>query len=156
MRSTNSRTETEADRFTIAIVTTDERVGPEATTYLADDYDLCLLETWDELTALIHKRPPEAVLLDLDTVGERSEDGITALTELRALAPDLVLVGLTRSNSHNLRLKAVGATVDEYFVAPIDFEEVRDVLNRALQKRALKIECRQRHSEQAERESFFD
>ncbi len=156
MRSPNSRTETEADRFTIAIVTTDERVGPEATTYLADAYNLCLLETWDELTALIHKRPPEAVLLDLDTVGERSEDGITALTELRALAPDLVLVGLTRSNSHNLRLKAVGATVDEYFVAPIDFAEVRDVLNRALQKRALKIECRQRDGEQAERESFFD
>jgi len=116
MRSPNIRSE--ANRFTIVIVTTDERVRPEATTYLADGYDLSLLETWDELTASIHKRPPDAVLLDVDTVGERSEDGIAALAELRALAPDLVLVGLTRSNSHNLRLKAVAATVDEYFVAP--------------------------------------
>jgi len=33
---------------------------------------------------------------------------------------------------------------------------VRDVLNRALQKRALKIECRQRDCEQSERESFCD
>jgi DNA-binding NtrC family response regulator len=154
MRSPNIRGE--ADRFPIVIVTTDERVRPEATTYLAEGYDLSLLETWDELTASIHKRPPDAVLLDLDTVGERSEDGIAALAELRALAPDLVLVGLTRSNSHNLRLKAVAATVDEYFVAPIDFAEVRDVLHRALQKRALKIECRQRDCEQAERESFCD
>ncbi|MGD1025146.1 MAG: sigma-54 dependent transcriptional regulator [Candidatus Sulfotelmatobacter sp.] len=154
MRSPNIRSE--ANRFTIVIVTTDERVRPEATTYLADGYDLSLLETWDELTASIHKRPPDAVLLDVDTVGERSEDGIAALAELRALAPDLVLVGLTRSNSHNLRLKAVAATVDEYFVAPIDFAEVRDVLNRALQKRALKIECRQRDCEQSERESFCD
>jgi DNA-binding NtrC family response regulator len=154
MRSPNIRSE--ANRFTIVIVTTDERVRPEATTYLADGYDLSLLETWDELTASIHKRPPDAVLLDVDTVGERSEDGIAALAELRALAPDLVLVGLTRSNSHNLRLKALAATVDEYFVAPIDFAEVRDVLNRALQKRALKIECRQRDCEQSERESFCD
>ena len=154
MRPTNSRTE--PDRFAVIIVTTDERVRPEAETYLAGEHDLFMLQTWDELTALINKHPPDAVLLDLDTVGERSQDGITALAELRALGPDLVLVGLTRSNSRNLRLQAVAATVDEYFVAPINFEEVRGVLNRALEKRALKIECQQRQSEQIERESFCD
>jgi DNA-binding NtrC family response regulator len=154
MRPTNSRTE--PDRFAVIIVTTDERVRPEAETYLAGEHDLFMLQTWDELTALINKHPPDAVLLDLDTVGERSQDGITALAELRALGPDLVLVGLTRSNSRNLRLQAVAATVDEYFVAPINFEEVRSVLNRALEKRALKIECQQRQSEQIERESFCD
>ncbi|MGC2259209.1 MAG: sigma-54 dependent transcriptional regulator [Candidatus Sulfotelmatobacter sp.] len=154
MRSANSRTE--ADAFTIVIVTTDERVGPEATTHLAAGHDVSMLETWDELTASIHKHPPDAILLDLDTVGERNEDAIAALAELRALDPDLVLVGLTRSNSHSLRLKAVAASVDEYFVAPIDFAEVRNVLDRALQKRALRIEWRQRDGEHAERESFCD
>src|SRR6202158_3171886 len=139
---------TEADRFSVVIVTTDERVRPEAETYLGGEHDLRVLQTWDELTALISKHPPDAILVDLDTVGERSEDGITALGELRALGPDLVLVGLTRSNSHNLRLKAVAATVDEYFVAPIDFEEVRGILRRALEKRVLEIECRQQQSEQ--------
>jgi DNA-binding NtrC family response regulator len=138
------------------IVTTDERVRPEAETYLAGEHDLCVLQTWDELIALMKKRTPDAVLLDLDTVGERSQDGINALGELRALAPDLVLVGLTRSNSRNLRLQAVAATVDEYFIAPIDFEEVRSVLNRTLENRALKIECRQRQGEQIERESFCE
>jgi len=143
-------------RFAVVIVTTDERVRPEAETYLADRHDLLVLQSWDELTAMIDKNLPDAVLLDLDTVGERSEDGIGALTELRALGPDLVLVGLTRSNSRNLRLQAVAATVDEYFVAPINFQEVRDVLDRALEKRALKIECRQRQSEHLERESFCE
>ncbi len=154
MRTTSPRTE--PARFTVIIVTTDERVRPEAETYLAGQYDLLVLQTWDELTALIHKQPPDAVLLDLDTVGERSEDGITALGELRAQGPDLVLVGLTRSNSRNLRLKAVAATVDEYFVSPINFGEVRGVLDRAVEKRALEIECRQRQSEQTERESFCE
>jgi DNA-binding NtrC family response regulator len=149
-------TRTEPARWAIAIVTTDERVRPEAEAYLAGENDLFLLKTWDELALLINKRPPDAVLLDLDTVGERSQDGINALVDLRALGPDLVLIGLTRSNSRNLRLRAVSATVDEYFVAPINFEEVRDVLRRVLEKRALKIECRQQLDEQAERESFCD
>ncbi|MGA8764335.1 MAG: response regulator, partial [Candidatus Sulfotelmatobacter sp.] len=135
---------TEPARFAVIIVTTDERVRPEAEAYLAADHDLRVLQTWDELTELIKKEPPDAVLLDLDTVGERSEDGIAALGELRALGPDLVLVGLTRSNSHNLHLKAVAATVDEYFVSPLNFEEIREVLDRVLEKRALKMECRQR------------
>ena len=154
MRTASPRSD--AARFAVAIVTTDERVSPEAETYLAPDYDLRVLQTWDELLALINREPPDAIFLDIDTIGEHSKDGIAALAELRALGPDLVLVGLTRSNSHNLRLQAVAATVDEYFVAPINFEEVRGVLRRALEKRTLEIECRQRQSEQTQQESFCD
>ena len=126
MRKTSFRTE--PDRFSVVIVTTDERVRPEAEAYLSGEHNLLVLQTWDQLIALINKQPLDCVLLDLDTVGENSKDGITAVGELRALRPELVLVGLTRSNSRNLRLQAVAATVDEYFVAPINFEEVRDVL----------------------------
>jgi DNA-binding NtrC family response regulator len=131
-------------------------VGPEATTYLAADYHLTLLQSWDEIVALVGKEVPDAIIVDLDTVGERSEDGIRALSELRALGPNLLLIGLTRSNSRSLRLKATGATADEYFVAPINFEEVHAVLTRALQKRALEIEWRQQQNERGQRESFCD
>ena len=154
MRATNPRSE--PARFAVVIVTTDERVRPEAETHLAAEHDLLVLQTWDELVALINEQPPDAVLLDLDTVGERSKDGITALGELRALGPDLLLVGLTRSNSRNLRLQAVAAQVDEYFVAPINFEEVQGVLRRALEKRSLEIECRQQQSASTKRESFCE
>ncbi len=154
MRTASPRSDTA--RFAVVIVTTDERVSPEAETYLAPDYDLRVLQTWDELLARLKREPPDAIFLDIDTIGEHSKDGIAALAELRAQGPDLVLVGLTRSNSHNLRLQAVAATVDEYFVAPINFEEVRGVLHRALEKRALEMECRQRQSEQTQQESFCE
>lgn len=140
----------------IVIVTTDELVAPEARTHLEGDYDLTLLQSWDELVAMVDKKVPDAILVDLDTVGERSEDGIKALSELRALGPDLVLVALTRSNSRSLRLKATGATVDEYLVAPINFEEVHAVLGRALEKRVLEIQWRQQQNEIVQRESFCD
>jgi len=154
MRSAAVRTQ--PFRYSVVIVTTDELVRPEAETYLAPDYDLRVLQTWDELMALIKREPPDAIFLDIDTMGDHSKDGIAALAELRAQGPDLVLVGLTRSNSRNLRLQAVAATVDEYFVAPIDFEEVRGVLQRALEKRTLEIEWRQRQSEQTQQESFCE
>jgi two-component system response regulator PilR (NtrC family) len=140
-------------RYRVVIVTSDELVRPEAETYLAADYDLRVLQTWDELMALVKKEVPDAIFLDIDTVGERREDGIAALAELRSLRPDCVLVGLTRSNSRNLRLKAVHNDVDEYFVAPINFDEVRIVLGRSLDKRAVEIECRNRHSEEVEQQT---
>jgi DNA-binding NtrC family response regulator len=140
-------------RYSIVIVTTDELVRPEAETYLAADYDLRVLQTWDELMALIKAELPDAIFLDIDTVGELSEDGISALAKLRSLGPDFVLVGLTRSNSRNLRLKAVDSAVDEYFVAPINFEEVRIVLGRVLEKRTVEIEYRNRHSEEVEQQA---
>jgi len=141
-------------RFVVVVVTTDERVRPEAEAYLAPQHDLFVLQTWNELVSFISQQPPNAVFLDLDTVGENSKDGIVALRELRSLAPDAVLIGMTRSVSRNLRLQAFAASVDEYFVAPIDFEEVAIILRRVLEKRSLEIECRQLQNEQAERQSF--
>lgn len=146
----------EPTRFGVVIVTTDERVQPEAEASLSQEHDLRVLGSWDELLASFHHQPPDAVLVDLETVGERSQDGIAALKELRALGPDLVLVGLTRSSSRSLRLKAVAANVDEYFVAPLNFEEIRQVLNRALEKRVLEIECRQLPGLESPPASFCD
>jgi len=143
-------------RYRVAIVTADARVRPEAESHLASDYELHLLHTWDELLSLIKRDIPDAILLDIDEIGERSEDGISAMAELRSKGPDLLLVALTRSNSRSTRHKAIEAVVDEYFVAPIDFEEVRVVLARALEKRSAEIDYRAEQEKKAERQSFRD
>jgi DNA-binding NtrC family response regulator len=143
-------------RYSIFIVTTDERVGPEAETHLASDYDLRLFQTWEELITALKKQPPQAILLDIDTIAENTPDGVAALAELRSMEPDLVLVALTRSNSRSIRHKAINATVDEYFVAPIDFQEVHVVLTRALEKRTAGIEYRTEQDKEAERQSFHE
>jgi DNA-binding NtrC family response regulator len=143
-------------RYSVFIVTTDERVGPEAETYLASDYDLRVLQTWEELVGALKKQPAQAVLADIDTIAERSQEGLAALAEIRSLEPDLVLVALTRSNSRSIRHKAIMATVDEYFVAPIDFHEVHIVLTRALEKRMAEIEYRAEQKKEDERQSFHE
>ena len=137
----------------VAIVTTDEKVGPEATQYLSD-CQLQMLQTWEELQATLQGQALDAILLDLDTLGENSDTGIAGLRELRSNYPDLVLVAMTRSNSRHLRWKAMEATVDEYFVAPVDFQEVQIVLARALEKRLAEIEYRSRKDKEVPQPSF--
>jgi two-component system response regulator PilR (NtrC family) len=46
--------------------------------------------------------------------------------------------------------------VDEYFVAPVNFQEVQIVLGRLLEKRTAEIEYRQRQEKQAEQQSFAE
>jgi DNA-binding NtrC family response regulator len=144
----------EPSRYSVFVVTTDERVGPEAATYLNSDYDLRMLQTWDELLAAYKKQAPSAVLLDIDTIAERTEDGIAALAELRSIGPDLVLIALTRSNSRRTRHKAMHAMVDEYFVAPIDFQEVQIILTRAIEKRLAEMEYRKEEESEAAQQGF--
>src|SRR5579862_10058089 len=138
----------------VAIVTTDEQVGPEAHAFLSAECQLALLQTWEELLATLAEYALDAVLLDLDTLGETSDAGVVALRELRSRHPDLLLVAMTRSNSRNLRLKAMEATADEYFVAPINFQEVQIILGRGLEKRRAEIEYRSRKDKEMPQASF--
>ncbi|HTM41200.1 MAG TPA: sigma-54 dependent transcriptional regulator [Terriglobales bacterium] len=138
----------------VAIVTTDELVGPEAAKYLDGAYQLQMLQTWEELQAALQEISLDAILLDLDTLGESSDVGVAAMRELRSNHPDLVLVAMTRSNSRHLRWKAMEATADEYFVAPIEFQEVQIILARALEKRLAEIEYRSRKDKEVPQASF--
>jgi DNA-binding NtrC family response regulator len=148
--------EMQARRFSIVMVTTDETVRPEAEACLATDYDFRILGTWNEFIAIVKKHPPHAVLLDIDVVGEQPDEGVSALSDLRSLVPELLLVALTRSSRKGLRYKAIDATVDEYFVAPIDFQELRIVLARALEKRAAEIDYHRELTTKIEQESFAE
>jgi len=142
--------------YSVVIVTTDELVGPEAEKYLADNYEVQMLDTWHELAALLKKRSPDAILLDIDSVNDNSDEGIAALAELRSLNSDLVLIALTRSTDPSLRHKAIDAVVDDYFVAPVNFEEVRVVLGRTLDARKAEAEYRLRQEREAQQQSLVE
>jgi len=137
-------------RFRVVILTTDESVWPEAEACLSADYELSMVASWEDLIAGIDRSTPHAAMFDVDVIGERPDEGLAALAALRELWPDLLLMVLTRSHSKALRHKAIDAGVDEYFVAPIDFQEVRVVLRRGLEKRWDEIERHARSSANGE------
>src|SRR5256714_5336176 len=109
----------------IAIVTTDETVLPDVEKSLAPTFHTTMLASADQILPLWTELPLDAILLDLDTAGTSTKDGLSILGELRAVSGDPVLVALTRSTSRGVRLMAGQVGDDEFFTAPVDFNELR-------------------------------
>lgn len=145
-----------SDARRIAIVTTDETALPDVEKSLASAFHTSFLKSADEILPLWTELPLDALILDLDTAGATSAEGLEILAELRHISEDPVLVALTRSNSRALRLKAGELGADEFFVSPIDFNELRLVLERSLEKRSIEIENRRLRHQLVSRYSLGD
>ncbi len=144
------------ERRRIAIITTDSTVLPDIRECLEPSFDVRLLDAWSRLSGLLSETTLDAVLLDLDTQGIPPGGALDLFAKLRGMNQDMVLIALTRSHDHNLRLQAAKVPVDEFFTAPIDFHALQIVLERALEKRAMDTENRRVAEQMAGRYSFCE
>lgn len=138
----------------IAIVTGESDAFPAMQQALAPRFASVLVQTDEQIQAAVDDPATRAVLVDLDSTGENVSRALRFVHELRGVREDLVIVAVTRSNSRSIPLKASQAGADEFFLAPLDFQELQIVLWRAIEKRSLLLEG-QRLVEQAESKSAF-
>jgi DNA-binding NtrC family response regulator len=143
-----------SSEYRIAIITAETSAFPDMQHFLAPRFTASLAQNEKQIQTAIDDPGIRAVLLDLDSVGEDSSDALRLLGEIRQVRDDLVLVAITRSNSRSLPLKSSELGADEFFLAPLDFQELQIVLARAIEKRGLQLEGR-RIVEQAESKSAF-
>lgn len=139
---------------TIAIITAETAAFPDMQHFLAPRFKAELVHNEKQIQSAVGDPNIRAVLLDLDNVGENTSAALRLMQEIRQVRDDLVLVAITRSNSRSIPLKASHAGADEFFLAPLDFQELQIVLSRAIEKRSRQIEG-QRLVEQAESKSAF-
>ncbi|MGH9531525.1 MAG: sigma 54-interacting transcriptional regulator [Terriglobales bacterium] len=144
------------DTRRIAIVTTDEEVLPDVQHFLAPSFDTRLLRSKNEILPLLSQVPLDALIVDIDTAGKNTEDGVAVLRDLRRINQDFVLIALTRTRSRQVRLKAGEVGADEFLVAPVDFGELKIVLERALDRRGMEIENRRLREQLVQRYSFCE
>jgi len=83
-----------------------------------------------------------AILFDLDSTEDGAENATEFLREIRRLREDVALVALSRSTSRALPLKASRTGADEFFLSPPNVQELKIVLTRAIEKKALEVEGR--------------
>jgi len=139
---------------TIAIITAETSAFPDMQYFLAPRFKAELVHNEKQIQSAVGDPNIRAVLLDLDNVGEDTSAALRLMQEIRQVRDDLVLVAITRSNSRSIPLKASHAGADEFFLAPLDFQELQIVLSRAIERRSLQIEG-QRLVEQTESKSAF-
>jgi DNA-binding NtrC family response regulator len=135
-------TDAAAERHLVAVVSDEPDHYRAIREHLGSTFRILHAKTEDEIKEAFENADVRAVLFDLDCVGDGPADGLEVLEEMRRLRDDLVLAAFTRTTQRTLPLKAAQAGADEFFLVPLNFEELKIVLPRALEKRALELEGR--------------
>ena len=142
------------ERYSLAVITDDGEFYPEVRKHLGSEFRTNLARSEDEIKKILEEPLLHAILFNLDCIGDGAADGLDVLEEMRRIRDDVVLAVFTRSVQRTIPLKASQAGADEFFLFPLNYEELKIVLTRAIEKRALELEGR-RVILQAERKAAF-
>jgi two-component system NtrC family response regulator len=126
----------------LLVVEDDEAIRTQLKYALRDEYAVSFAE--DRAGAVAHCRElgPDVVTLDLglppapDSAGE----GLKALEEMLALAPAVKVLVLTGNGDRENALRAVQLGAFDYCLKPLEIEELRVLLRRAVRMRGLEEE----------------
>ena len=138
----------------MAVVIAEAGAFPEMRRGLLPTFRATLADTEHSIKEAVEDPSLQAMLFDLDSIGQGARDGVDVLEEIRAVRDDIVLVAMTRSRDRSIPLRASQAGADEFVLAPVNYEELQTVLARAIEKRAHELEGR-RVVQQAESKSAF-
>ena len=108
---------------------------------LDDNFDVITATTADGAMNALRSERPQIVTLDLAlTEGGRTEEGFQLLDEMLAVDRSLKIILITGNDTRENALRAVDRGAFDFFSKPIDLAELRILLNRAAQLRALEQE----------------
>ena len=138
----------------ILVVTADETLIPSLEESLVPIFHTTVLNPSEPVLAAVAEMPVEAALVDLDGGDGAPQIGLEIVQQLRGLDPTLVLFALTRSRSKAIRTSAKKSGANEFYVAPVDFSQLRIVLQYALEKRRREIERLELHEKAISGYSF--
>jgi two-component system nitrogen regulation response regulator GlnG len=117
----------------ILIVDDEPAIGWSLRELLTDQgHDVAVAASVDEALEACRRRAPETILLDVRLPGR---DGLSAIPDLRALAPGAPVIVMTAFGDLDTAVRAVAAGAFDYLVKPFDLEKVVAVVGRALAER---------------------
>ncbi|HJZ56758.1 MAG TPA: sigma-54 dependent transcriptional regulator [Gemmataceae bacterium] len=94
-----------------------------------ESYRVTVAAMAEDGLAKARKNPPDVVFLDVRLPGM---DGLTALAELKKLAPAAAAIVITAHGNLNTAVKAVGGGAFDYLAKPFDLAQALDAARRAL------------------------
>jgi DNA-binding NtrC family response regulator len=131
-----------SERYALALITDSTEPFPEIRKHLGGEFRIYLANTEQEIKSVLEVPELHAVLFNLDCIGDGPIDGLEVLEEIRKIREDVVLIAVTKTTSRSIPLKASQAGADEFFLFPINYDELKIILLRAIEKRSLELEGR--------------
>jgi two-component system, NtrC family, response regulator len=131
------------ERTTILIVDDEEGIRSQLTLALEDLYQIITAATPDEALTQTREHHPEVILLDIAlSPYSGSQEGLEILPQLLEMNPQLKVIMVTGNDEKQNALAAVGAGAFDFYVKPINLDELKVIVKRAAYLRKLEIENR--------------
>ncbi|GMV50095.1 sigma-54-dependent Fis family transcriptional regulator [Nitrospirales bacterium NOB] len=137
----------------VLLVDDEPRVRASLKTVLEPTYDILEAADAAEGLQVFKKDTPNLVLLDVVLPGT---DGLAALQSMRAEDHSVPVIMLTGTKSVKTAVDAMKLGAADYLSKPFDVEELRIVVDRAMNSRELEREVRQLRAQVAQRYAFHN
>ena len=140
----------------LLIVDDDQGILKQLKWALEKEYELLLTSQKDEAINYIQSHGPELVALDvnLDGLNPTEKGGIEVLDEIRNRNPYAKVIMITGNDSKDIALEAIGKGAFDYYLKPINIDELKIILKRAEYIQGLERENRRLASELEEKFTF--
>jgi len=141
---------------TVLVVDDDERLRKQMYWALKDSYRVFQAEDRPQTFQVIEKAPVNVVLLDLrlPPAVDTPEEGMKTLEEIVSLKPEIKVIVITANKEEEIFLKAIDNGAYDYFSKPLDLEELRIALKRALYRQNLERKIQRLRLQSEERYEF--
>jgi DNA-binding NtrC family response regulator len=144
------------ERFRLLFATSDDAALIDIGQELAPAFFIRLAPHSVALFESLQEHTPEIVVIDLDTIVPDGQDVFAYVESVRAAAPQVLFLVISRTPLRNARQRTKKAGGDEFLLAPVVFAELREYLLEAAEHRRGHLEAEQLRTDIARKNSFCD
>ena len=125
----------------LLIIDDDEGIRTQLCLAFSKDLTCYSAGSADEALDVFRREKPQVVALDITlSPYEGAVDGLTLLTEILSIAPETKVIMVTGDTDTSTALQAIGRGAFDYYQKPIELDELRVVVQRALYLQKLERE----------------
>ncbi len=131
-------------RTTVLIVDDEVGIRSQLTLALEDLYQVATAATAEEALALARERRPQVILLDIAlSPYSGNQEGLEILPQLLEADPRAKVIMVTGNDERQNALTAVGSGAFDFYVKPINLDELKVIIKRATYLHQLETENQQ-------------
>ena len=134
----NIRLDTE-DKI-ILIVDDEDGIRSQLKWALADEYRVLDAESTEQSLEILNREIPNLVTLDITLSPFGDLDGIRVLEKILEIDPKIKVIMITGHDEKEIALKAIQLGAYDYYQKPINIDELRTIIRRALYIQKLELE----------------
>jgi two-component system NtrC family response regulator len=118
----------------ILIVDDEEEIRKQLKWALSNDYEVIEAYNKETTLGLVKEKRPDLVALDisLSPSSKDGQEGMELLGEIIGIDPKVKVIMITGNDKKDNTLKAIGQGAYDYYVKPINLEEIKVIFKRAL------------------------